>query len=229
MKMKKRILHGLIVATLFMAVHAQADETYYCTYGQQTRVISIVYENQDAEVPCEVRYRKDGGTEVLWSADSQQGYCESKAQSFVDQHDEWGWRCESTAGQATEENASGTVPDMGEYQQAAAAAQALAVAAAFKTRIAEYYATRGDYPGSLEDLGLERGDMTDSQHVRDLTVQDGGAIYILGNEGMGEDSVLVLEPRVALGGMSNEWACRTNLMLPSLRQCEHDESVTFPD
>ena len=48
-------------------------------------------------MPCEVHYYKDteapGEKEVLWSAGSQEGYCESKTAEFIAKLEGWGWDC----------------------------------------------------------------------------------------------------------------------------------------
>jgi hypothetical protein len=77
-----------------IASYAMADETYVCTFGQKERVISVVYQDQEEKVPCEVRYQKDGTTETLWNAENKVGYCEEKAQGLVQSQREWGWFCD---------------------------------------------------------------------------------------------------------------------------------------
>ena len=64
-----------------------------CRYGEQLRVIEVVYSSE-AAVPCEVTYTKETGTEVLWRAYNQEGYCEEKASSLVSKQQEWGWQCQ---------------------------------------------------------------------------------------------------------------------------------------
>ena len=81
---------------MFFASNLYADKTYICTFGQQGRVISIIYDNQDIKVPCEVRYRKDGQTKTLWHTEGQVGFCEEKAEEFVQKYIDWGWRCSDT-------------------------------------------------------------------------------------------------------------------------------------
>lgn len=55
-------------------------------------------------VPCEVQYFKDteapGESQVLWSAQAQAGYCESKASEFVAKLEGWGWSCSAGAAPA---------------------------------------------------------------------------------------------------------------------------------
>jgi len=96
----KRLTTLCLVASLsLLATTSIADETYTCSNGSQERVISVVYQDQEAKVPCEVQYQKDGVTETLWSAHDEVGYCEEKAKAFVEKQRSWGWSCnETTAG-----------------------------------------------------------------------------------------------------------------------------------
>jgi len=91
--MKRFTIPLLVLALSMLASICLADETYVCTYGQQERVISVVYQDQEMKVPCEVRYEKDGTTTTLWTAENEAGYCEQKAEDFVQKQREWGWIC----------------------------------------------------------------------------------------------------------------------------------------
>ena len=56
-----------------------------------------IYTEPGVTVPCEVHYFKDteapGDSEVLWSAQAQEGFCEQKATEFVAKLEGWGWDC----------------------------------------------------------------------------------------------------------------------------------------
>lgn len=110
----------IATATLLLIGHSaalQADVTTLCTNGKMEREISVVYTNTDSTVPCEVRYRKDGETKTLWNASSQAGYCEEKAEAFIEKQRSWGWKCETAsqpeaeAAEATEMETAGTGDD----------------------------------------------------------------------------------------------------------------------
>lgn len=96
-----RILVALALPVLPVAALA-AD--YHCTFGDMTRRVEIVTEPGRA-VPCEVHYYKDseapGTREVLWSAQNEAGYCESRTDEFVTRLREWGWDC--TTADATDD------------------------------------------------------------------------------------------------------------------------------
>ena len=53
--MKRLIIPLLVLALSLLASVCLADEIYVCTYGPQERVISVVYQDQEMKVPCEVR------------------------------------------------------------------------------------------------------------------------------------------------------------------------------
>ena len=91
--MKRLTSLSLSISLSLLASYAAADETYLCTYGQTERVITVVYQDQEKKVPCEVRYQKNGATQTLWEAKSEVGYCEEKAQGLVQKQREWGWLC----------------------------------------------------------------------------------------------------------------------------------------
>ena len=85
----------LLTAVPCMAL-GQDTGSYQCSFGDLQRRIEILTE-PGVTVPCEVHYYKDseapGEKQVLWSAGSQEGYCESKAEEFVAKLEAWGWNC----------------------------------------------------------------------------------------------------------------------------------------
>jgi hypothetical protein len=107
-----RIIISSILAIFCFSQIALAGTTYVCTSGDMERKIEVVYLGAGT-VPCEVRYTKNGNTEVLWSAQAEGGYCEAKAAEFVEKQRGWGWECvESTEG--VSEPASSEVPEVSE-------------------------------------------------------------------------------------------------------------------
>ena len=74
----------------------QAGTAYQCSFDGKQRRIEILTE-PGVTVPCEVHYFKDtempGESQVLWTATTEAGYCESKAEEFVAKLREWGWDC----------------------------------------------------------------------------------------------------------------------------------------
>ena len=70
---------------------------YTCTSGGLTRTVEISYDTPGAKVPCKVNYTKEtetpGATQALYSANSEEGYCESKIAAFVDKLSASDWNC----------------------------------------------------------------------------------------------------------------------------------------
>jgi hypothetical protein len=71
---------------------------YQCELRGNVRRVEIQYTDSTSAIPCVVMYYKDTespGTErVLWSATNEVGYCETKAQEFVEKLENWGWNCQ---------------------------------------------------------------------------------------------------------------------------------------
>ena len=100
--MKKLTALCFVISLGLLAGNAVADETYTCTHGDQERIITIVYQDQAAKVPCEVQYQKGDVTETLWRAQNEAGYCEEKVAAFLEKQRGWGWDC-AMAGEAMAE------------------------------------------------------------------------------------------------------------------------------
>ena len=84
---------AFLSATALLSHLVLSDISYTCSNAGNSRQLDIIYTNATAQPPCEVRYTKAGNTEVLWKADTEQGYCEQKANEFINQQESWGWRC----------------------------------------------------------------------------------------------------------------------------------------
>ncbi len=87
----------LFVALFSLSFSAIANEEYVCNFGEEQRLISVAYDSDQYSVPCQVMYDKGQGAETLWNAQSEVGYCETKAQEFVTKQESWGWSCEKVA------------------------------------------------------------------------------------------------------------------------------------
>lgn len=204
---------------------ARADENYLCTFGQQQREISLIYQYPEAPLPCEVRYKKAGKTEIMWSAENTQGFCERKLQSFVQQQIDWGWRCSNLSATA---NIISQV-DQTNFLQEVAFSQAILLMAPFKSHIAQYQMEMGDYPTDLRSIGMDPDAMKDSSHISDLALGEAGTIYVKGSGGLGEGTIISLTPQSTLGGMAMEWRCVTNIVLARITYCEYQAELTYPE
>lgn len=84
-----------IAITLVMAPASVLANPWSCTHNNLLRTVSIEYADSGA-LPCYVNYTKETEgveTQSLWSAESQEGYCEEKAEGFVAKLTSWGWDC----------------------------------------------------------------------------------------------------------------------------------------
>lgn len=102
-------LLSAIPAVFISAAQAETGDRTLCRYGNQTRIIEVKYPGE-GQIPCEVHYSKDSGSQVLWSAQTEGGYCEQKAAEFVEKQRGWGWTCETTVA-ITEETDSNGMPE----------------------------------------------------------------------------------------------------------------------
>lgn len=92
---------ALIILLLPVSALAQENQATHCQLGDAVRVIEVVYPQATA-LPCEVRYSKDGATDVLWRASAEAGYCEQKAVEFAEKQRGWGWNCVAVAAGKTQ-------------------------------------------------------------------------------------------------------------------------------
>jgi hypothetical protein len=94
--MNSKYALALITAAVPCLALGQDAGSYQCSFGDLQRRVEILTE-PGVTVPCEVHYYKDteapGEKQVLWSAGSQEGYCESKTEAFIAKLEGWGWDC----------------------------------------------------------------------------------------------------------------------------------------
>ena len=83
-----------LLATLLAATPALAAESivYRCVMGNVERIIAVHYPHGET-LPCEVHYSKPEGSQILWTAQNTEGYCEQRAENFVEKQRGWGWQC----------------------------------------------------------------------------------------------------------------------------------------
>ena len=85
-----------IEATVVKSQSGPSDNTV-CNSGEIVRRVDLVYGDPTTKVPCEVHYKKQseqpGHDQVLYRAQNDSVYCESKAREFVQKLEGWGWVC----------------------------------------------------------------------------------------------------------------------------------------
>jgi len=83
----------LFTIGLIVSCNVFAQQTYVCTRGETIRTIEVIYATEGEQVPCKVVYTKQNKSKTLWSANTQIGYCENKAQEFAQKQQGGGWIC----------------------------------------------------------------------------------------------------------------------------------------
>ncbi|MFL0797853.1 MAG: hypothetical protein K6L73_10245 [Cellvibrionaceae bacterium] len=83
--------------TAEIAVANPQSINYNCNLSNLSRRVSVDFLEPPAAVPCQVNYFKDteepGVQKTLWWAENNEGYCERKAEEFVDKLTGLGWEC----------------------------------------------------------------------------------------------------------------------------------------
>lgn len=93
--MKKYLVTALFSALSVTSVQAIESQKTVCTHSEKIRTIEVVYTTED-NLPCEVRYSKEEGTQTPWRATNLAGYCEEKAAALIEKQKSWGWSCETS-------------------------------------------------------------------------------------------------------------------------------------
>ncbi len=102
----------LSTLTLGISLSSTAEESYACLHEGSERIIRVTYDSPDSPVPCQVVYEKASGSQILWSAQNEAGYCESQAEAFAEKQRSWGWDCTKMEVPTAEssEQPAGTTP-----------------------------------------------------------------------------------------------------------------------
>jgi hypothetical protein len=74
-----------------------AGDSTVCTQGKNKRMVALSYGDEKTKLPCQVHYKKEteqpGHDQVVFKADHDVAFCQSKAQAFVDKLSGMGWTC----------------------------------------------------------------------------------------------------------------------------------------
>jgi len=97
MKTKLRILQLFTILALSACFNAYAD-SWSCSNNDLVREVVIQYP-EGGSLPCNVIYKKQTEgfeDQVLWSAQTEEGYCGHNARDLVNRLESWGWVCMET-------------------------------------------------------------------------------------------------------------------------------------
>lgn len=92
MKFSKLFLVAIVSGFTVQAYSA----SYLCKQGSVERKIIVSYAGENKEMPCEVKYQKEGESEAIvkWSAQAETDYCEKKSDDFAEKLKALNWECE---------------------------------------------------------------------------------------------------------------------------------------
>ena len=88
----------ILAIMLFAAPFNAYASSWSCSNDNDVREVHIERPTS-SPVPCNVVYKKQTeGVEdqILWNANSDDSYCDEKAQGFVAKLESWGWVCAET-------------------------------------------------------------------------------------------------------------------------------------
>ncbi len=90
----KAVLFAAAVLSMTSVAQA-ADGTHLCKQGKMERSVTVVYAKEGKKAPCEVKYKRAADDEkTLFNAQTDEKFCETKAQEFVEKLKGMGWQCE---------------------------------------------------------------------------------------------------------------------------------------
>lgn len=92
------------------------------------------------------------------------------------------------------------------------AAKALTMVNPLRIMITQYYAETGEWPPSFAAMNIDPKELREPKVISEVELRLGGVLHIrLAASAFGENEIMQLIPREAMGGSSMEWTCRTSL------------------
>ena len=112
----------------------------------------------------------------------------------------------------------------GSYHKKALLVSAMVDISSLRMMILEFYYNSGEFPSSVEDLGLDPATLV-SSHVAAVTLEPEGILvaHLPESSELGRDIRLKLVPQFVMGGSTVEWNCYANLSATILAgmECEN--------
>jgi hypothetical protein len=82
--MASRLVSLILLLVIAPIAQAQSHEEFTCTFGSDSRTVSVVKTDAAREPKaCRVDYTRNGRTTTLWSSKTGYAYCVAKAASLV--------------------------------------------------------------------------------------------------------------------------------------------------
>jgi hypothetical protein len=92
--MAPRLVSFIFLLAITPIAQAQSNEEFICTFGSDTRTVSVVKTDAALEPKaCRVDYTRNGRTTTLWSSRAGYAYCVAKAASLVTKLAEGHYSC----------------------------------------------------------------------------------------------------------------------------------------
>lgn len=91
-----RIVMGVFLPLVLGPVSDAFAESWTCRNAGLTRHVLTFYPQAPSSLPCKVFYSKPNEhvmPRTLWKSEHTEHFCESKAESFVERLESWGWQC----------------------------------------------------------------------------------------------------------------------------------------
>jgi hypothetical protein len=83
------------IVTLLVTTNVAHAGSWICENGSLVREINVERQS-NAPAPCSVDYNKDAegqGSQILWTANNDGAYCDSKADGLAERLQGFGWTC----------------------------------------------------------------------------------------------------------------------------------------
>lgn len=122
----------------------------------------------------------------------------------------------------------GVMPTHNRYVKMSMFAQLFATVSPVRMQILSHYTMVGEFPSTLEDMGLKRAEMSTGRYISDVMIGEKGQLFVKASRELGENAILSITPKITMGGMSMEWHCVTNVDVVDGRMCTYQEGLPSP-
>jgi hypothetical protein len=122
--------------------------------------------------------------------------------------------------------------DYSGYVLSAKFAQVFTLVLPIRMMAEQEHAMRGQWPTSLEQIGLKKNETSDGRYIDEVRLGENGAVIVLLSKEFGQKRILKLAPKSIMGGMHIRWQCATNLLVKTINalssfNCETDSTLKY--
>jgi hypothetical protein len=102
--MASRLVSLIFLFAMAPITQAQSNEEFICTFGSDSRTVSVVKTDAVREPKaCRVDYTRNGRTTTLWSSKTGYAYCVAKAAALVTKLAEGHYSCKPQSVEAPDD------------------------------------------------------------------------------------------------------------------------------